>query len=267
MKTIYLIGGTMGVGKTTVCQRLKKQLCNAVFLDGDWCWDAAPFQVTDETKTMVLDNIRFMLNSFIHCSAYDNIIFCWVMHEQSIIDTITEGLDTENCTVIRISLTVDEINLKSRLSADIENGIRTPDIIEKSICRIGMYKELDTIKIDNSQFVTLNSQNMSYIITDSSFTGNVELHNVAFWGDTSTAFYLKGSGTIKMITGLVHEAGKGMCSLTNGKLYMYGYSCDSTSRIFEIKSYASLLYVTGNRFISSKLISNKNNCEIAGLDK
>ena len=50
MKTIYLIGGTMGAGKTTVSQQLKKELPNSVFLDGDWCWDADPFQVTEETK-------------------------------------------------------------------------------------------------------------------------------------------------------------------------------------------------------------------------
>ena len=53
MKTLYIIGGTMGVGKTTVCQQLKQDLPNSVFLDGDWCWDASPFQVTDETKAMV----------------------------------------------------------------------------------------------------------------------------------------------------------------------------------------------------------------------
>lgn len=35
MKTVYLIGGTMGVGKTTVCQCLKRKLENSVFLDGD----------------------------------------------------------------------------------------------------------------------------------------------------------------------------------------------------------------------------------------
>ena len=39
MKTLYMIGGTMGVGKTTVCQLLKHDLPNSVFLDGDWCWD------------------------------------------------------------------------------------------------------------------------------------------------------------------------------------------------------------------------------------
>lgn len=84
MKRTYIIGGTMGVGKTTVCQELKKRLPASVFLDGDWCWDMHPFQVNDETKRMVLQNITFLLNQFIRCSAYENIIFCWVMHEQSI---------------------------------------------------------------------------------------------------------------------------------------------------------------------------------------
>ena len=146
MKTLYLIGGTMGVGKTTVCKELKKELKNSVFLDGDWCWDADPFQVTKETKAMVLRNICYMLNSFIHCSAYDNVIFCWVMHEQSIIDGILRELDTTNCIVRTISLT----NLRGRLAADVAHGIRTADVIERSIKRISMYSELDTIKINTS---------------------------------------------------------------------------------------------------------------------
>lgn len=66
MKTLFLIGGTMGVGKTTVCKKMKQMLNNSVFLDGDWCWDANPFQVTKETKDMVLDNICHLLNNFIH---------------------------------------------------------------------------------------------------------------------------------------------------------------------------------------------------------
>ena len=150
MKTLYLIGGTMGVGKTTVSQQLKQDLPNSVFLDGDWCWDASPFQVTEETKAMVTDNICYLLNSFLHCSAYENVIFCWVMHQQSIIDSILEKLDAKNCDMKCISLITDEINLRKRLTADVENGIRTVDIIDRSVARISMYHTLDTIKIDTS---------------------------------------------------------------------------------------------------------------------
>lgn len=92
MKTLFLIGGPMGVGKTTAGQRLKYKLDRSVFLDGGWCWDAHPFQVTAETKEMVLQNICALLNNFLRCSAYENVIFCWVMHQQAILDAILARL-------------------------------------------------------------------------------------------------------------------------------------------------------------------------------
>ena len=150
MKKLYLIGGTMGIGKTAVCQELKLKLDNSVFLDGDWCWDASPFQVTEETKNMVMDNICFLLNQFIHCSAYDNIIFCWVMHEQSIIDRIINNLDKTNCEIKTISLICDEKELRERLSKDIAAGKRKPDVIDRSLARIPLYHYLNTIKINTN---------------------------------------------------------------------------------------------------------------------
>lgn len=151
MKKLYMIGGTMGVGKTTVCQQLKRDLQNSVFLDGDWCWDASPFQISDETKAMVIDNICHLLNNFLTCSVYENIIFCWVMHEQSIIHSIIEKLDTKNCVVKCISLVVNEKSLRDRLSKDVERGIRTADVVERSTARIPLYQILNTIKIDTTE--------------------------------------------------------------------------------------------------------------------
>ncbi|MEE1443040.1 MAG: AAA family ATPase [Blautia sp.] len=151
MKTIYLIGGTMGVGKTTVCQQLKKTLYHSVFLDGDWCWDAHPFQVTEETKKMVMQNICFLLNQFLHCSAYENIIFCWVMHEQSIIDTILSSIDKRNCAIQLISLVCDEKSLRERLKKDIAAGIREEDAIERSVSRLPLYQFLTTHKIETGR--------------------------------------------------------------------------------------------------------------------
>lgn len=150
MKTLYLIGGTMGVGKTAVSKQMKSYLNNSDFLDGDWCWDARPFRVTEETKTMVINNICYLLNNFMHCSAYENIIFCWVMHQQDIINKIMEKLDANQCEVKIISLICDEETLKIRLKKDINNGLRTRDIIERSIERLPLYNELNTIKIDTT---------------------------------------------------------------------------------------------------------------------
>lgn len=150
MKRVYLIGGTMGVGKTSVCNVLKRKLNNSVFLDGDWCWDAHPFTVTEETKAMVMENICYLLNNFIRCSEYENIIFCWVMHMQEIIDDIISRIDTKNCELKIISLVCDEENLRNRLFRDIAEGRRTADIVEKSIARIPLYDKLNTVKIDTS---------------------------------------------------------------------------------------------------------------------
>ena len=148
MKKLYLIGGTMGVGKTTVCQQLKSELNNSVFLDGDWCWDANPFQVTEKTKIMVTDNICHLLNNFLHCTAYENVIFCWVMHEQSIIDSIMQNLDVANCDVKIISLMADAKCLQERLTKDVEKDVRCADVIGRSIERLSLYQKLNTIKVD-----------------------------------------------------------------------------------------------------------------------
>lgn len=140
----------MGVGKTSVCQLLKKQLNHCVFLDGDWCWDMHPFEVNEETKQMVLANIKFLLNSFIQCSVYENIIFCWVMHEQSIIDELLSAIETANCEVKVISLICREESLRERLQKDVDQGIREPEIIQRSIQRLDGYKMLNSIKLDVS---------------------------------------------------------------------------------------------------------------------
>lgn len=146
-KQIYILGGTMGVGKSTVSRVLKERLNNSVFLDGDWCWDAHPFQVTEETKRMVLRNICFLLNQFIRCSAYENVIFCWVLHQQNIIDTILENIDRTGCSVKTVSLLCGEEELRKRLAKDIKAGIREAGAVERSVERMPCYLALDTVPI------------------------------------------------------------------------------------------------------------------------
>lgn len=150
-KHLYVIGGTMGAGKTTVCNILKKKLKNSVFLDGDWCWNMEPFQVTEETKAMVMDNITHILNNFLACSAYDHVIFCWVLHEQEILDTLLSRLVCRNAEVHLYSLILDEKSLEKRLNKDICQGLRQKDILERSIERIPLYEKLNTKKIHVSR--------------------------------------------------------------------------------------------------------------------
>ena len=151
MKTLYIVGGTMGVGKTTTCTLLRDRLDNSVFLDGDWCWDMRPFQVTEETKRMVMENICYLLNNFLRCTAYENVVFCWVLHQQEILDELLSRLRTDGCRVRLISLVCSEQALRERLAKDVARGIRTEDVIERSVARIPLYAALQTQKIDVSK--------------------------------------------------------------------------------------------------------------------
>ena len=150
MKRPYLVGGPMGVGKTTVCRALQSRLERSVFLDGDWCWDAKPFLVTEETKTMVMENIAFLLNNFLRCSAYEHVIFCWVLHQQAILDDLLARLDLRDCRVRAVSLVASPEALAGRMEADIRDGRRGTDALERSLAYLPLYDGLETEKLDVS---------------------------------------------------------------------------------------------------------------------
>lgn len=150
MKNLIFVGGTMGVGKTTVSRELQKLLPDCVFLDGDWCWDMKPFTVTEETKAMVNDNICHLLRNFLRCSLYQNIVFCWVMHDQSIPDGILSALQGENFRLWNFSLTCSEEALAAHLEQDIQTGVRQPDILVRSLPRLPLYQKVASRKLDVS---------------------------------------------------------------------------------------------------------------------
>lgn len=150
MKQLYLIGGAMGAGKSAVGSALNRLANKSVWLDGDDLWRMNPFTVSENTKLMVMANIRAVINNFLACPDIDCVIFTWVMHEQEIIDDILSGLALDGVEVRAVSLILSEESLKSRLEKDIAAGIRQPDIVERSLGYLKKYDTLDTEKLDVS---------------------------------------------------------------------------------------------------------------------
>ena len=150
MKRLIMVNGTMGAGKTATCNELLNIVQPSVFLDGDWCWNMKPFTVTAETKELVLKNICFSLNNFLACSEFENIIFCWVMHQESIINDILSRLALKDIAVYKFSLLVSKEALTKRVGKDIADQKRHADVLARSIPRISLYENMDTIKIDVS---------------------------------------------------------------------------------------------------------------------
>lgn len=163
MKNLIFINGTMGVGKSSVSRELNKILDNSVYLDGDWCWMASPFIVTQETKSMVTDNICHLLNNFISCSQYKNVIFCWVMDYESIYQSIATNLNTENCKIWRFTISCSEQTLKQRVEND---NLQEGRSFEKSAERLPRFDVMDTVKIHNDNMTARETaEHIKNIIT------------------------------------------------------------------------------------------------------
>ena len=152
MKNFILINGTMGAGKTTVSRALQKLLPQAVFLDGDWCWQADPFQVTPETKALVLDNVCHLLGNFLRCGAYENVVFGWVMHERAIVEGILARLPIAECgaEVRWVSLVASEEELRGRIERDVDAGLREADATERALAYLPLYRELGSELVDTT---------------------------------------------------------------------------------------------------------------------
>lgn len=151
-KTLYLVGGPMGVGKSTVCRELNRMLPRSVLLDGDWCWQADPFQVTPETKALVLDNVCHALGNFLRCGTYENVVFGWVMHERAIVEEILARLPIAECgaRVRWVSLVASEEELRGRIERDVDAGLREADAVKRALAYLPLYRELGSELVDTT---------------------------------------------------------------------------------------------------------------------
>ena len=150
MKTLYFLSGPMGVGKTAVSRELLRILPRCAFLDGDWCWTMSPFIVTDETKAIATDNITHILGSFLRCSEFENVVFCWVMHQQEIIDGLLARLPMDGVRFVSISLTCTVEALATRIGQDVAAGLREESAIRHSLAYLPLYRAVDSIKLDTT---------------------------------------------------------------------------------------------------------------------
>jgi len=112
---LVLIGGAPGIGKSTVAAKLNKHLENSVWLDGDDLWRMNPFTVNEDSKQMVLDNIGFVLSSFLR-RPFEYVIFSWVMHEPQIVDRIQNRLADCKYKLLHLSLGCRDEILLNRIA-------------------------------------------------------------------------------------------------------------------------------------------------------
>ena len=120
MKRLYMIGGPMGVGKTAACRQLQQLL------------DLSLIHISEPTRLG---------------SAYDHVIFCWVLHRREIWEDLLRRL-TEPYVLRAVSLVCTPETLRSRLEGDIRAGKRIPDVWDRSLAYLPLYDALDIRHLD-----------------------------------------------------------------------------------------------------------------------
>jgi hypothetical protein len=148
MKNLIFINGVMDVGKTTTCKRLLELLPRCVFLDGDWCWCADPWIVTDETEAMAMKNMSYLLDSYLNCSVYENIVFGWVLHKEGMTKNVLSMIKNAEYHLREFTLICSEGTLISRLQKDIDDGVRKNVSWDHARSTRPNFEQMDTIKID-----------------------------------------------------------------------------------------------------------------------
>ncbi|MBC8530507.1 AAA family ATPase [Gehongia tenuis] len=150
MKKLILVGGTMGAGKSTVCEALLPMLAPAAYLDGDWCWRMAPFTVTEENRRMVLANIGHLLRSYLHNSSFAAVLFCWVMQEEEIWNAVLREVEGCEFELHKVCLTLNETALRERILKDVAAGKREIEVMERSVQRLPLYGRVSAAKLNVS---------------------------------------------------------------------------------------------------------------------
>jgi len=152
-----MINGTMGVGKSAVCKELNRLLDNSVWLDGDWCWMMNPWIVNDYNIKMVEDNIAYLLRNFLNNPSFEYVIFSWVIHKEEIFSVLLDKLQDIEFQDFRITLLCSEEALKERIMHDVDLNLRSDDMLNSSIERLELYKNMNTEKIDTTNISAMEA--------------------------------------------------------------------------------------------------------------
>lgn len=88
-----------------------------------------------------------MLGQFLSCSAFENVLFCWVLHQWEITEALLQRLPLEGVQVRTFSLMARPETLRAHLEKDVKAGLRTWDVVDRSLVRLPLYDALPTEKL------------------------------------------------------------------------------------------------------------------------
>lgn len=156
MKNLLFICGPNGIGKTTICKEIIKQLPNSAYVDSDSCRMMNPFMLDDTTIPTISKNISDLIANYFNCTSVHSVVFSYGFHgrrKEVFQNVLSQIADIEYHFIPFLLWCNEEENIKRMTSDD-----RSPDRIQKAITE--SRKAFDDItypKIDISDFSAYES--------------------------------------------------------------------------------------------------------------
>jgi hypothetical protein len=150
-KSLIVVCGAKGVGKSSACRALVERLECCAYIDSDWCRCIHPFAFTPETIGLVVANIAGMMANYFRCSTVDHVIFSYGFHgprrgiyERVLATLAAEGIGYRLCPIV---LQCDEAESVRRMRGD---GRDEPRIV-RALATRRIYDGLDYPALDVSR--------------------------------------------------------------------------------------------------------------------
>ena len=87
-----------------------------------WKGSASQHQ-SPSKKTLFGSSLFSRWHTVVRCTAYETVIFCWVMDRQDILDDVLAGLDASGCRVVPVSLTASAVDALTEQRFLAEDGV------------------------------------------------------------------------------------------------------------------------------------------------
>ena len=146
---VIIINGPMGVGKTVTGTLIAEKNPGTAFIDGDWCMDIHPFVGNRETKAMAIDNILHMIANYLKCSECRMIVLAWLMDDQWVLKSITDGISALQVEIQSVTLICDRETLIGRWKHDHNCKWRTDQWLKVSLTSLPFFSTMKGV-IDTS---------------------------------------------------------------------------------------------------------------------
>jgi Cdc6-like AAA superfamily ATPase len=156
-KTLMLICGANGIGKTTISRQLLRRIRNSAYIDSEFCRAMNPSVLDDTTIPTITRNISCLIRNYLLCPAVDTVILSYGFHGRRIevFHGVLRDLASLEYTFVPLLLVCEESENVRRMRADGRDNDRILRSLEHSRPAYGDvgYPQLDITKLSVDEAV------------------------------------------------------------------------------------------------------------------